>query len=73
MQAYLKEAGIPTMVYYPKPMHQQLAFGQNKIYAECLVSERLCDTVLSLPIHPYIEKKDIRMIIDKVKFFLRND
>lgn len=73
LQAYLKEAGIPTMVYYPKPMHQQLAFGQNKIYAECLVSERLCDTVLSLPIHPYIEKKDIRMIIDKVKFFLRND
>lgn len=73
LQAYLKEAGIPTMVYYPKPMHQQLAFGQNKIYAECFVSERLCDTVLSLPIHPYIEKKDIRMIIDKVKFFLRND
>ena len=73
LQAYLKEAGIPTMVYYPKPMHQQLAFGQNKIYAECLVSERLCDTVLSLPLHPYIEKKDIRMIIDKVKFFLRND
>ena len=73
LQAYLKEAGIPTMVYYPMPMHQQLAFGQNKIYAECLVSERLCDTVLSLPIHPYIEKKDIRMIIDKVKFFLRND
>ena len=73
LQAYLKEAGIPTMVYYPKPMHQQLAFGQNKIYAECLVSERLCDTVLSLPIHPYIEKKDIGMIIDKVKFFLRND
>lgn len=73
LQAYLKEAGIPTMVYYPKPMHQQLAFGQNKIYAECLVSERLCDMVLSLPIHPYIEKKDIRMIIDKVKFFLRND
>ena len=27
LQAYLKEAGIPTMVYYPKPMHQQLAFG----------------------------------------------
>ena len=27
LQAGLKEKGIPTMIYYPKPMHEQLAFG----------------------------------------------
>ena len=61
LQAALKEAGIPSMVYYPKPMHQQTAF-QNTIQpagCSCDVAERLCGTVLSLPMHPYMESSDI--------------
>jgi dTDP-4-amino-4,6-dideoxygalactose transaminase len=64
LQAALKEAGIPSMVYYPKPMHQQTAF-QNTIQpagCSCDVAERLCGTVLSLPMHPYMEPSDIERI-----------
>lgn len=64
LQAALKEAGIPSMVYYPKPMHLQTAF-QNTIQpvgCTCKVAERLCGTVLSLPMHPYMESADIENI-----------
>ena len=55
LQAKLKEQGIPTMVYYPKPMHLQKAFeGTDSAEADCPVTERLCATVLSLPMHPYM-------------------
>ena len=60
LQVALKEAGIPSMVYYPKPMHLQSAFNNPQF--NCEVAERLCSTVLSLPIHPYIESSDIEYI-----------
>lgn len=72
LQAYLKEAGIPTMVYYPKPMHMQTAFSRNKEYLNCPVTERLCDTVLSLPMHPYMQEKDVYTVANKVKCFMQN-
>lgn len=64
LQAVLKEAGIPSMVYYPKPMHLQTAFQDTIQPADCScdVAERLCRTVLSLPMHPYIEPSDIESI-----------
>jgi dTDP-4-amino-4,6-dideoxygalactose transaminase len=64
LQAALKEAGIPSMVYYPKPMHLQTAFQSTEQPAgcKCEVAERLCNTVLSLPMHPYIESSDIEYI-----------
>ena len=67
LQAALKEAGIPSMIYYPKPMHQQTAFQNaqcimHNAQLNCDVAERLCGTVLSLPMHPYIEPSDIESI-----------
>lgn len=67
VQEALKEKGIPTMVYYPKPMHQQVAFSGNKMYVKCPNTEKLCDTVLSLPIHPYLSHSDIQEIAVAVK------
>lgn len=67
VQKALKEKGIPTMVYYPKPMHQQVAFSGNKMYVECPNTEKLCDTVLSLPMHPYLSNSDIQEIAMAVK------
>ena len=50
LQAALKERGVPTMVYYPKPMHGQGAFEGACLCPDgCPVTERLCETVLSLP------------------------
>jgi dTDP-4-amino-4,6-dideoxygalactose transaminase len=61
VQAALKAAGIPSMVYYPRPMHKQTAFS----FIPCQTGEpspvttRLSDTVLSLPMHPYLTLTDI--------------
>lgn len=64
IQQALKEAGIPSMVYYPKTMHQQTAFAQTAQPTDCdsYVARRLCATVLSLPMHPYIETFEIENI-----------
>jgi dTDP-4-amino-4,6-dideoxygalactose transaminase len=52
-QRRLKEQGIPTMVYYPKPMHEQTAFKGLKQYVPCPITERLYKTVVSLPLDGY--------------------
>lgn len=73
IQAKLKEKGIPTMVYYPKPMHTQEAFSYLYLTASLEQSEmehlypvtmRLCQTVLSLPMHPYMTKEDVKMVAE---------
>ena len=68
VQAALKEAGIPSMVYYAKPMHLQGAFaGTDSVLADCPVTERLCGTVLSLPLDPYKTKEEIETVISQIR------
>lgn len=70
LQAALKAEGIPSMVYYPKPMHRQEAFaGQTYDDAEFPNTLKLCDTVLSLPMHPYLTDEDIDTVVDVIKKF----
>lgn len=53
----MKEDGIPTMVYYPKPLHQQTAYREFPVAGNGLpTSERLAKEVLSLPMHPYLDE-----------------
>lgn len=67
LQAYMKENGIPTMVYYARPMHTQGAFsGTDSRITDCPNTEYLCSHVLSLPIHPYMEDEDIVLVCDKL-------
>lgn len=64
LQAKLKVNGIPSMVYYVKPMHRQGAFSDLNYDEECYkVTNELCDVVLSLPMHPYLEDKDVLQIV----------
>lgn len=66
--AVLKEHGIPTAVYYAKPMHLQKAFAYVPSDAEELqVSTKLCDVVLSLPMHPYLKEETIAQICDMIR------
>ena len=68
LQAALKEEGIPSMVYYPKPMHRQQAFGIEGEYEfDCSNTKTLCDTVLSLPIHPYLTKEDAETVVAAIE------
>ena len=67
----LKEHGIPSMIYYPRGIHQQEAYQ-----AMCFSDEwypntiQATKTVLSLPIHPYLKEEDAdricKVIIDNV-------
>jgi len=53
--ARLKAAGVPTAIYYAKPLHRQTAYREYPVAGNGLpVSERMADEVLSLPIHPYL-------------------
>ena len=68
VQTELKSKDIPSMVYYAKPMHQQGAFnGTDSAKAECPVTERLCKTVLSLPIDPYKTEEDVDLVVKVLK------
>lgn len=73
LQQILKDNGIPSMIYYPKPMHKQLAFGLATADGacdygfDCSTTESLCDTVLSLPMHPYLKEEEIGKVAEVVK------
>lgn len=69
LQNWLKDREIPTMVYYSKEMHKQLAFKDVKSYVECPVTSQLCDTVLALPLHPYMTDQDIQKVAEGLKDF----
>ena len=85
LQAALKVEGIPSMVYYPKPMHLQTAFaktpdqvggdGINVIPGLtgnlCPVATSLCSRVLSLPLHPYLTDEQIDTVCTAIRRFLQ--
>lgn len=72
LQSYLKEQGIPTMIYYPKPMHRQEAFAAQEFdESDFTVSNQLCQKVLELPMHPYMEDEEIEFIAGQIVDFLK--
>ena len=67
VQQRLKEAGIPSNVYYPRPMHLQPAYLEYGDGPGSLpVAERLSEIVLSLPMHPYLIEQEIDRVCDAV-------
>jgi len=66
--AALKDDGIPTAIYYPKPLHRQTAYERCP-YAEggLPVSDRLAEEVISLPMHAYLDEPTQDRIIDAVQ------
>ena len=68
IQKALKADGIPTNIYYIKPMHLQGAFeGSRSSWADCPTTEKLCKSVLCLPIHPYLTDDEVKFVAEKLK------
>ena len=68
LQEALKAKDIPTAIYYPIPMHRQTAFNYLNINDNlCPISDLLADTVLSLPIHPYLTVEDQDSICETLR------
>jgi dTDP-4-amino-4,6-dideoxygalactose transaminase len=63
----LKDAGIPTAIYYPKPLHLQTAFA-SLAYKEgdFPVSENCAKRIFSLPMHPYLKSVDQEIICNTI-------
>jgi dTDP-4-amino-4,6-dideoxygalactose transaminase len=70
LKSYLEERGVPSMIYYPLPLHFQKAF-ENERYPKgsMPISERLSAEVLSLPIHTEMTSEELEFIVDNVKSF----
>jgi UDP-2-acetamido-2-deoxy-ribo-hexuluronate aminotransferase len=70
LQHFLKGCGVPTMIYYPLPVHAQPAYAYLGYRAgQFPVAERLCGAVLSLPIHPLLTVEQQEYIIERVQSF----
>ena len=70
LQEFLKSKGIPSMVYYPKALHLQEAYSfLGYRNGDFPVSEKLAQTVLSLPIHTELEQEQLEYIVKSIKGF----
>jgi dTDP-4-amino-4,6-dideoxygalactose transaminase len=70
LAAHLKTQGVPTAVYYPVPMHVQAPYAAFPRGAGGLpVTEAKAETVLALPMHPYLGEADQQKVIDAIRAF----
>ncbi|WP_336490111.1 DegT/DnrJ/EryC1/StrS family aminotransferase [Methylobacterium nigriterrae] len=65
---FLKDRGIPSAIYYPKPLHRQEAYGSYPVARTGLpITEALAGDVLSLPMHPYLELEAQDRIVEAMR------
>ena len=74
LKSYLESKGIPTMIYYPVPLHLQKAYARSE-YPEGTfpLTEELSRTVLSLPIHTEMDEEQLSYICAAIKNFPNHD
>jgi dTDP-4-amino-4,6-dideoxygalactose transaminase len=71
VQAHLKARGVPSAIYYPKPLHHQPAYRDHHDGTALPVSEDLSRRIMALPIHPDLTEQDVERICDAVAEALR--
>lgn len=69
LQEYLKWQGIPTNIYYSKPLHKQKAFEGICDTFGAQVTEDVCNRVLSLPVGPYVTEAEVEVVCENIKNF----
>ncbi len=66
VQTSLRADGVPTAIYYPRPLHLQPAYRDHHDGASLPVSEDLAERILALPIHPYLSETEMAHVCDRV-------
>ena len=66
LQLALMQAGIPTAIYYPRPLHQQPAYQAHHDGTALPVSEAIAQRILALPIHPDLSNEDVGSVCERV-------
>lgn len=70
-QTFLNEKNIPAMIYYPKPLHTQKAYDSEKYNdSDFSITNKLCQTVLSLPMHTELSEDQLTHICESLKNYL---
>lgn len=74
LMAELNKLGVPTMIYYVKPLHLQTAYRHYPVAGEkeLAVSTQLSREVLSLPMHPYIDTEAQKYVVECITEYLEN-
>jgi dTDP-4-amino-4,6-dideoxygalactose transaminase len=73
VQEVLKGHGVPSGIYYPKPLHHQPAYAGAHAASIAAgppalpVSEMLCGRILSLPMHPYLTEEEVARVVAAVR------
>ena len=64
----LKEAGIPTAIHYPRPLHLQECFDYLEyVEGDFPIAEKVSNEILSLPMNPYLKDEEIEYISNQLK------
>jgi dTDP-4-amino-4,6-dideoxygalactose transaminase len=72
LQEYLQSQGVPAMIYYPVPLHMQKAYLDPRYReGDFPVTEALCRSVISLPMHSELDEEQLQWITAKVLEFVR--
>ena len=72
LREHLAAKGIPAMIYYPVPLHLQKAYLDPRYKAgDFPVTEMLCASVISLPIHTEMDEETLKFITDSVLEFVK--
>jgi len=70
LHTFLAENNIPSMIYYPVPSHKQGMFASGKLtQPDLLVTDWLCERVISFPMHTEMDENQLQFITDKVLGF----
>ena len=73
LRDFLKNQGVPSMIYYPSSMHQQPAYADlGYAQGDFPVAEALCEQVLSLPMHPELTEDQLAYITNQIVSFAQN-
>ncbi|MCB9342237.1 MAG: DegT/DnrJ/EryC1/StrS family aminotransferase [Lewinellaceae bacterium] len=72
LKTWLNERGIPMMIYYPVPLHKQKAFAPFWSGGSLPVTEALCESVFSIPMHSELDEDTLAQITDGVTSFFKN-
>ncbi|MFT4595661.1 MAG: UDP-2-acetamido-2-deoxy-ribo-hexuluronate aminotransferase [Bacteroidia bacterium] len=70
LKEFLAKNDVPSMIYYPIPLHEQKPYSASNTKGSFKVTEELCKHVISLPIHTEMEEEQQEYIIDKVLEFV---
>ncbi len=69
LKEYLASKNIPSMIYYPLPLYKQAAFEKYHSNCSLEITEQLCSSVLSLPIHTEMESDTLDYILETIRTF----